>query len=48
MSLIAGLYGMNFKHMPLIEVDTGFYITIGAMLCTGTMMAMYFKIKNWF
>ena len=48
MSLIAGLYGMNFKHMPLIDVDTGFYITIGAMLSTGTLMALYFKLKNWF
>lgn len=48
MSLIAGLYGMNFKHMPLIEADTGFYITIGAMLTTGTLMALYFKLKNWF
>jgi magnesium transporter len=48
MSLIAGLYGMNFKYMPLLDVETGFYITIGAMAVTGTVMALFFKIKNWF
>ena len=48
MSLIAGLYGMNFKYIPLLDSSLGFYITIGIMTSIGISMALYFKIKNWF
>jgi magnesium transporter len=48
MSLIAGLYGMNFKHMPLLDFEMGFYISLGMMFSTGIFMALYFKLKNWF
>ncbi|HMW06467.1 MAG TPA: magnesium/cobalt transporter CorA [Leptospiraceae bacterium] len=48
MSLIAGLYGMNFKYMPFLEMEIGFYMTLIIMFLTGTMMALYFKLKNWF
>lgn len=48
MSLITGLYGMNFKKMPLLDLDTGFYITICTMFFTGTVMALFFKFKKWF
>ncbi|MBK6607402.1 MAG: hypothetical protein IPG24_18455 [Leptospiraceae bacterium] len=48
MSLIAGLYGMNFKYIPLLDSSIGFYITIGIMSGIGILMALYFKIKHWF
>jgi magnesium transporter len=47
MSLIAGLYGMNFKHMPLLEIEQGFYFTIAGMMTTGAAMFLYFKLKDW-
>ncbi len=48
MSLIAGLYGMNFKHIPLLEDNMGFYMSLSFMGITGLLMFTFFKIKNWF
>jgi magnesium transporter len=48
MSLIAGLYGMNFKHIPLLDKDYGFFLSIGFMFFVGIGMFTYFKIKKWF
>lgn len=47
MSLIAGLYGMNFKYMPFLDFEQGFYFTIGGMCTTGILMYLYFKFKDW-
>jgi magnesium transporter len=48
MSLIASLYGMNFKHMPFLELQHGFYISIGTMFTIAALMFSYFKFRNWF
>ncbi|HMY66074.1 MAG TPA: magnesium/cobalt transporter CorA [Leptospiraceae bacterium] len=48
MSLIAGLYGMNFKYIPMLENPNGFFISIGIMGIIGILMALYFKLKKWF
>lgn len=48
MSLIAGLYGMNFKYIPLLENRMGFYISLGMMGLIGAIMIVYFKLKKWF
>ncbi len=47
MSLIAGLYGMNFKYMPLLDIELGFYLTLGGMFSIGLLMYFYFKFKDW-
>jgi magnesium transporter len=47
MSLIAGLYGMNFKYMPLLDLEQGFYFTLLGMFTTGLVMFFYFKFKDW-
>lgn len=48
MSLIAGMYGMNFKHIPFLDNEMGFYYTSGVMAVIGISMFQYFKIKKWF
>jgi magnesium transporter len=47
-TMIAGIYGMNFKHIPLLEDDTGFYISLGSMIFVGFLMYGYFRLKRWF
>jgi magnesium transporter len=48
MTLISGIYGMNFKYIPLLEDATGFYISLGSMIFVGFLMYGYFRLKRWF
>jgi magnesium transporter len=47
LTFIAGLYGMNFKHMPELEWRWGYFMVLGVMglMCFG--MLVYFKKKKW-
>jgi magnesium transporter len=46
-TLIASIYGMNFKDMPELEWHLGYPIAIGAMLLAAIGPYMYFKWKKW-
>lgn len=46
-TLIAGIFGMNFRSMPLLEDPRGFSIAIGLMLGAATIMAASFWRRNW-
>ncbi len=48
MSLITGLYGMNFRYIPLLEDQDGFFISLGLMTFVGLLMYVFFRIKKWF
>lgn len=45
--LISGVYGMNFKFIPLAEHQYGFYITIGMMFVIMLLMVLFFKKRKW-
>ncbi|RKU27386.1 magnesium and cobalt transport protein CorA [Candidatus Poribacteria bacterium] len=47
LTFIAGLYGMNFKFMPELEMRWGYPIILGVMVLIGIIMLIYFKIKKW-
>ena len=47
MSLIAGIYGMNFKNMPEIEWPLGYYFALGIMLALGVGSFAFFRWKKW-
>lgn len=47
LSLIAGIYGMNFKHMPELESPYGYYITLGVMGMVALGLIIYFRFKKW-
>jgi len=46
-SLVAGIYGMNFRAMPGLEADQGFAAAIGTMLLFTVVLATWFKKKDW-
>jgi magnesium transporter len=47
LSLIAGIYGMNFKHLPGLDWDGGFFATLGAMAVISAGMLALFRWKKW-
>ena len=45
LSLIAGVYGMNFENMPELKTETGYFITLGAMgLITLALLAYFWRL----
>lgn len=47
LSFLAGLYGMNFKYMPELSWEYGYYFILGLMFIVVAGMILYFKRKNW-
>ena len=47
LGFIAGLYGMNFKYMPEMEFQYGYYVIIAIMLTVVCGMFIFFKRKKW-
>ncbi len=47
MSFIAGLFGMNAEHMPIIGGPYDFWILLGSMLVVACTCFIYFKHKDW-
>ena len=47
LSFLASLYGMNFRHMPELETQYGYFVVLGVMACTVTGMVVYFRRKGW-
>ena len=47
LTFVAGVYGMNFKHMPELEWPLGYPGVMLIMLVIGLGMAAFFKRKKW-
>jgi len=47
LTFIAGVYGMNFKHMPELEWRYGYFLIWGVMILIGVFMLIYFRKKKW-
>ncbi len=47
LTFLAGIYGMNFKHMPELQWEYGYYGVLGLMLVIFLLMIFYFKRKRW-
>jgi magnesium transporter len=47
-TLIVGIYGMNFKHMPELEMTMGYPIIILCLILSLILPLIYFKKKKWF
>ena len=45
--LIAGIYGMNFKHMPELEWAYGYPFALGLMVAIGLGILAVFRRKKW-
>jgi magnesium transporter len=46
-TLIAGIYGMNFKNMPELSWQYGYPYAIGLMVVSSTVLYFVFKRRNW-
>lgn len=47
MTFIAGLYGMNFEHMPELTWDFGYGLALIVMFGLGISIALFFRSKGW-
>ena len=48
LTLITGIYGMNFDVMPELHSPFGYYYSLLLMGAVAGGMVLYFKKKNWF
>jgi magnesium transporter len=46
-TLIAGIYGMNFKHMPEIDHPWGYPLTLLSMVLIDLYLYFQFKKSGW-
>ncbi len=47
MAWIAGVYGMNFAHMPEVDWPLGYAWALGLMLVVGGSIFLYFRRRDW-
>jgi magnesium transporter len=47
LTVIAGIYGMNFEHMPELKWRHGYPMAIGVMLATAFGVIWFFRRKGW-
>jgi len=48
LSVIAGIYGMNFEHMPELKWPMGYPFALGLMALVAVSIIAWFKAKRWF
>ncbi len=48
LTLITGIYGMNFQHMPELGWEFGYPMVLLAMLIIGIGICWFLKQKDWF
>jgi len=46
-TLIAGIYGMNFVHMPELHWTLGYPIALGVMLVISLVLVVFFRRRDW-
>ncbi len=47
LTFIVGVYGMNFRHMPELNYQYGYFIIWGVMILIMVFMLFYFRRKRW-
>ena len=47
-TLIASIYGMNFKNMPELDATWGYPLALAAMVCAAAGPYLFFRWKRWF
>ncbi len=46
-TMIAGIYGMNFKNMPELDSAFGYPTVLGVMLAVCSTLYLFFRRRNW-
>jgi magnesium transporter len=47
LTLITGIYGMNFEYLPGLAWHWGFFVVLGTMAVTAGVMLLLFRWKKW-
>ena len=47
LTLISGIFGMNFRHIPFTSNYHGFIATVAIMFAIAVVMLVFFRIKRW-
>ena len=47
LSLIAGIYGMNFEYMPELKTRNGYFLTLGLMALVTIGLLFFFWKRGW-
>ncbi|MGB2739572.1 MAG: magnesium transporter CorA family protein [Cognaticolwellia sp.] len=47
LTFLAGIYGMNFEHIPELKADNGYFILLGVMAVVSVVLLLIFKKKRW-
>ena len=47
MALIAGIYGMNFRHMPELDWSYGYPLAVGSMVAVAVVLTALFRWKRY-
>lgn len=47
LTFVVGVYGMNFKNIPELSWDYGYFMTWGLMICITVFMIILFRSKKW-
>lgn len=48
LQFITGIYGMNFRYMPELNWESGYYLVLALMGLVGIFMALLFRKLRWF
>ena len=46
-TLVAGIYGMNFKHMPELDWKLGYPLALGMMAVISLALVVFFRRRDW-
>ena len=46
-TLVAGIYGMNFKNMPELQWYWGYPMAVGMMVVISAVLVVFFKRRDW-
>lgn len=46
-TMVAGIYGMNFKHLPELEWEYGYFVVLGVLSVVAVGMFRLFRKNNW-
>ena len=46
-TLVASIYGMNFRHMPELEWTWGYPLALGLLVLAAVLPYLFFRWKRW-
>ncbi len=47
LTFMAGIYGMNFEHMPELHYENGYYLLLGMMISVAASLLIIFRKVKW-